>query len=479
MSIFERTSEVQVLLIQPDQGDFVKRRIFQPGVEIPLNVAYLEAYLEREVISGEILDMRIYPHPYKILETVIRKLKPRIVGISAFTSEIHNAGRVAKIIKDINKDIVVVIGGYHASALPVETLMKFSYFDYLVFGEGEVTFTELIRKIERKDEISKLTGVAYREDGLVKVNPQRQLIESLDDLPLPARHKLEMDKYIPNPGTGNYLRLPSTGIIASRGCPFRCSYCSKGVWGITIRFRSPGNVIQEIEYCIDKYGIHDFRFYDDALTLPNWNLKGFCEMIIKRKLNISWNCYSRVNNITFDILRIMKEAGCYHIKYGIEFGTEKALKLANKKASLEQARAAVSLTKRVGIECKGNFMVGIPGEDIEDCKKTVAFAIELSPDLVSFYPFDLFPGSKFYEAVRDGEEAKVGSVLARDFTEELVSRAYKSFYFRLAYIFQRAKRLLKHPQREVQVVFNGLKMMLQFYFKKTYRQFKKKLFQSL
>lgn len=479
MSIFERTSEVQVLLVQPDQGNTVKKRIFQPGVEIPLNVAYLEAYLEREGISGEILDMRIYPHPYKILETAIRKLKPRIVGISAFTSEISNAGKVARIIKDINKDIVVVIGGYHASALPIETLTKFNHFDYLVFGEGELTFTELIKKTEGQSDISHLAGVAYREDGQVKVNPQRPLIESLDNLPLPARNKLEMSKYVPSPGTGNYLRLPSTGIIASRGCPYRCNYCSKGVWGSTIRFRSPESVIQEIEYCIDKYRIHDFRFYDDALTLPNWNLKSLCEMIIKKKLNISWNCYSRVNNITLDILRIMKEAGCYHIKYGIEFGTEKALKLANKNASLEQARAAVSLTKKVGIECKGSFMVGIPGENVEDCKKTISFAIELSPDLVAFYPFDLFPGSKFYKEFTREEEAKGMNILDRSTTEELVSQAYKSFYFRFAYILQRIKRLLKHPLREAKVDFNGLKMILLFYLKKTFRQFKKKLYQGL
>jgi radical SAM superfamily enzyme YgiQ (UPF0313 family) len=272
--------------------------------------------------------------------------------------------------------------------------------------------------------------------------------------------------------------LPSTGIIASRGCPYQCHYCSKGVWGSTIRFRSPRHVIQEIEHCIDRYAIHDFRFYDDALTLPNWDLKGLCEGIIKKKLDISWNCYSRVNNINLDILRIMKEAGCYHIKYGIEFGTEKALKLANKKASLEQARAAVSLTKKVGIECKASFILGIPGEDVQDCQKTVAFALDISPDLASFYPFDLFPGSKFYEDAQGGKAAGAATMLDRHITEQLVSQAYRSFYFRPAYLLQRFKRFVRYPLREARVNLNGLKMITKFYSKNAYHQFKSKLLRA-
>jgi radical SAM superfamily enzyme YgiQ (UPF0313 family) len=269
---------------------------------------------------------------------------------------------------------------------------------------------------------------------------------------------------VPSPGTGNFMQLPSTGIIGSRGCPYQCRYCSKGVWGRTVRFRSPGNIVQEIEHCIEQHGIHDFRFYDDMLTFPKFDIHEFCEIVTRKNLKITWNCYSRVNHITRKKLEQMKRAGCYHIKYGIEFGTEKALQVADKKATLEMARNAVKLTKEIGIECKGNFILGIPEETYEDCLKTIEFSKQLSPDLVSFYPFDAFPGTEFYKKYQQEGLEKV--TLPRHVTEDLASRAYREFYFRPSFILQRAKRIGKNPIREIRLLTNGISMMSKFYFKR-------------
>lgn len=461
--------KIDVLLIQPDQGAFVRRRIFNPGVEIPLNIAYLAAFLDKRGTANRILDMRIYPNPYRLLEEVISEQSPRIVGISAFTSEAENARKIARLVKELNRKITTVIGGSHASALPEDLLKEEASFDLLVHGEGEITFAEIIERIESGSDLCDVEGIAYRDGERIVVNPRRKLIESLEDLPFPARDKLEMDKYIPSPGTGNYMRLPTTGIMASRGCPYRCNYCSKGVWGETIRFRSIENVLSEIEHCIEKYRIYDFRFYDDGLTLPQWELKRFCESLIRQGLKITWNCYSRVNHVDQEKLRLMKEAGCYHIKYGIEFGTEKAIQLANKKATLQQARDTVRWTKEAGIECKGNFMLGIPGETIDDCHQTVLFAIELSPDLATFYPFDLFPGSQFYKRKVEGDEL-IDERLPREVTQQLSNKAYRAFYFRGGYILQRLRRLLRNPRREIPLVMNGLWMIMKFYLLKGFRK---------
>lgn len=461
--------KIDVLLVQPDQGEFVRRRIFNPGVEIPLNVACLAAFLEREGISNRILDMRIYPSPYRLLEDVISEQRPRIVGISAFTSEAENARKVARLVKELNRNITTVIGGSHASALPEDLLKEEISLDLLVHGEGEITFAEITERVESGSDFCDVDGIAYRDGERIIVNPRRKLIESLEVLPFPARDQLEMDKYIPSPGTGNYMRLPTTGIMASRGCPYRCNYCSKGVWEDTIRFRSVENVLSEIEHCIEKYGIYDFRFYDDGLTLPQWDLKRFCELVIHRGLKITWNCYSRVNHIDKEKLIMMKEAGCYHIKFGIEFGTEKAIKLANKRVTLQQSKNAVQWTKEVGIECKGNFILGIPGETIEDCHQTVSFAIELSPDLATFYPFDLFPGSQFYKRKVEGDEW-IDKRLPREVTQQLSNKAYRAFYFRGGYILQRLRRLFRNPRREIPLVMNGLWMIMKFYFLKGFRK---------
>ena len=467
--------KIDVLLVQPHQGESVKRRIFHPGIEIPLNIACLAAYLDRQGISNSILDMRLYADrdPFRQVENAVSNGKPSIVGISAFTSEADNARRVAELVKRMDENIVTVVGGHHASALQADLLREVPGYDLLVYGEGEITLTQIVDRTKSGGSFCDLDGVVYRNGDQVVVNPPRKVIDRLDDLPFAARDKLDLDRYVPSPGTGNYMRLPTTGIMASRGCPYRCNYCSKGVWGNDVRFRSVENVLSEVESCIDKYGMHDFRFYDDGLTLPQWDLKLFCNEILRRGIDISWNCYSRVNHVDKEKLLLMKKAGCYHIKFGIEFGTEKALRLADKGATLKQARKAVLLTKEAGIECKGNFMFGIPGETIDDCKQTIAFAIELSPDLATFYPFDLFPGSTFYRRKTEGD-VSVDNRLPRTVTDALSSKAYVAFYFRVEYVLQRFQRLLRNPLREIVLVRNGLRMIGRFFFNKWVEGFGKR-----
>jgi anaerobic magnesium-protoporphyrin IX monomethyl ester cyclase len=227
----ERKTVSTVLLVQPEQGEFVKRRIFQPGVEIPLNLACLAAHLEREEIPSRILDLRLWSHTRSALEAAVRKYRPSIVGISAYSSEIDNAMEVARTVKKIDQGILTVLGGHHASAEPVQSLKEGTSVDCLVLGEGEITLTNLVRCWERGEDISHLTGTAFREGDRIRVNTPREPILSLDELSFPARDKLDLNRYVPNPGTGNFMHLPSTGIMASRGCPYRCRYCSKGVWG--------------------------------------------------------------------------------------------------------------------------------------------------------------------------------------------------------------------------------------------------------
>ncbi len=460
----DATKGIKVLLIQPPQGKFVRERIFQPGVEIPLNLLYMASFLRGKGMENRCLDMRVLQHPEEVLLETMRESHPTLVGISACTTEIENAGEVAATIKRVAPDTPVVLGGHHASALPRETLKKYPAIDYIILGEGEYALRELTRRILEDDEIEDVPNLVFRRKGKIQMNEQGPMIQDLDSLPFPCREVLDLEQYVPSPGTGNFMQLPSTGIIGSRGCPYQCRYCSKGVWGRTVRFRSPANIVQEIEHCIGRHGIHDFRFYDDMLTFPKFDIGEFCEIVTRKNLKITWNCYSRVNHITKEKLELMKQAGCYHIKYGIEFGTEKALKVADKKATLEMARTAVKLTKETGIECKGNFILGIPEETREDCVKTIEFAKEISPDLVAFYPFDAFPGTEFYKKYnKDGLE-KV--TLPRHVTEELASRAYREFYFRPSFILQRAKRIGRNPIREIRLLTNGISMMSKFYAKR-------------
>ena len=454
-----------VLLIQPMQGEYTRSQIFQPGVELPLNLTSLSTYLERHGVPCEVLDLRIEEDPRESLFRVMEAVRPDWIGLSAYSSEIAVAIQIGDEIKRRSPDARVVIGGIHATAEPEATLREGRGFDYLVHGEGEKALLELVTAEARGVSPHSVAGVAYRDGDRVEINPRQSLIRNLDELPYTHRDGMDLARYLPSPGTGNFLRLPSTGIMASRGCPYNCYYCSKGVWGTTIRFRSVEHVLAEIEHCIERYGIRDFRFYDDALPLPQWDLEGFCERIVERGLDISWNCYSRVDLVRERTLRAMGRAGCYHVKYGIEFGTGASLKRANKRTTLEQARDAVRMTKQAGIECKANFIVGIPGETEEDCRETIRFAVELSPDLAAFYPFYPAPGSVFDRRLRE-EPGCAETLLPEADRQRLAREGYRRFYFRPGFVLQRSKRLLRYPVREARVLSSAVRMMGTFYLRR-------------
>ena len=444
-----------ILLVQPPQGDFVRRRIFNPGVEIPLHLGYMAAVLERNAIPSMILDLRLHERPFDKLGWTVRQFRPGVVGLSAYTSEIGNAGRAAALVKEIDPEVLVVLGGHHASAVPEDTLARYGEIDCLVRGEGELTLVELMGRWKEGRGFDDVAGLVTRTDTGARLHAQRPLIADLDDLPMPARHRMELARYAPHPATGNAFRLPTTGIMASRGCPFHCRYCSKGVWGNTLRVRSVEGILQEIERCRTDFGITDLRFFDDGLTMPKMPLDKLCGAMIRYDRGLTWNCYSCVGDVTEARLRLMKRAGCYHVKYGIEFGTDKALRLTGKGSTLAQARAAVAMTKQVGIECKASFILGIPGETMADCEQTLRFAIELSPDLAAFYPFDLFPGSRFHQILHGKGKADNTELIPRGELENLASRAYMEFYLRPAFMLQRGERLARHPLRDGRILAAG------------------------
>jgi len=187
---------------------------------------------------------------------------------------------------------------------------------------------------------------------------------------------------------------------------------------------------------------------------------------------VTWNCYSRVNCVNLDLLKKMKQAGCYHIKYGVEFGSEHALKISNKKATLEQAENAVRWTKEARIECKGNFFMGLPGETWEDCKATVDFAKKTSPDLVSFGVFEFIPGSYFYNQLHgpNGQEV-LDSCLPREKLYNLAFNSHLEFYLRPAYFLQTMKRFFRNPIRELKKNLAGARELNRFLFFRMKKRF--------
>ena len=400
-----KSKKPKVMLIVPP------RTILKSSVKrccTPIGLAYIAAVLEKENINVKILDC--YAEGYnnemdkgdgyinvglseKDIKSRIKEFNPDFVGSTcAFTSEIGNATDICKLVKQVNPNIKVVLGGLHPSNYPLETLNVCPHIDFIILGEGEFRFLKLIRGKRNFD------GLVIAKTR--KIIPPKTCIENLNSLPFPARHLLKMNIYIKiNKHISPYPKKERTEqILTSRGCPGRCTFCtSSRFWGYSFRKRSADNVIKEMKQLIMDYGIHEFQFTDDTMTLDKERAIKIFEMMAP--LNVSF-CMANgvfVNTLTRDMIKKMKEAGCYQITFSIESGSRNSLKLMKKNVNLEKVKPLVRYAKKLGISCHATFVLGIPGETVEDIKKSFQFASYCDFDSASFFIVSPLPGSELYD----------------------------------------------------------------------------------
>lgn len=387
---------MKTLLINPDVP-----KLYQFGGQcaFPLGLGYIAAVLEKRR-DVKVIDVGAERLNDDSLRKTILKMNPEIVGITSDTLAFQRAVEIATIVKQIDKKIIVVIGGVHSNALPTYPL-KFDCFDISVYGEGERTAVELWDRIDKGKSYEDVKGICFRgKDGIV-VNPKRELIENLDELPFPARHLFPMDKYSSDI---HLAARPTYSIGTSRGCPFSCAFCSCNVaFGRKCRFRSPKNVVDEIELLINQYKVKGIYFREDLFTVNKQRVIDICDEIGKRGLHFSWECESRVDTIDEEMLRVMKKAGCELIWYGVESGSQRILDYLNKQITLSQVRKAFDICHKVGIKTGASFMIGIPGETIDEIQESIDLAEELKPkfEWAHFNVFTAFPTSPLYEFVKE------------------------------------------------------------------------------
>lgn len=335
-----------------------------------LGIMYIAAVVKEAGYEVEIVDLRDVEKKYWISKISASE----VYGITASTPDYPIALDIARKIKE-NFSGVVVLGGIHASA---ESQGIDSIFDKVVIGEGENTFLNVLRDIER---------------GVDKRYYSGKPIEDLNGIPFPARDMLPYDSVVSNSLVEK--DKPATAVITSRGCPFDCSFCaSKTIWGRKVRFRSADNVIAEIKQVIDDYGVYHYRFQDDTLTL---NRERFLELSKKMApLGIFWRCNTRLDCTQKDILSAMKNSGCQEVGFGIESASQKVLDINSKGISLEKAVEVIKNTKEAGLKVRLFFMIGLPGEDSNISRLTIDFIKATEPDGVDLSTFIPFPGCDIY-----------------------------------------------------------------------------------
>lgn len=430
-----------------------------------LGLAYIGAVLEAADHEVRIYDCTI-GLPYSELLNKLKGFIPEIVGITGTTPGSYGMLIVAKNIRKDFPGIPILVGGAHLNALPKET-MENDCFDIGVLGEGEVTTVELISHMEAvgMKKLDRIAGIIYRDENEVRMTKPRALIKELDELPFPARHLLPpLSAYSPTPAS--LKKRPLGVMVTSRGCPSKCTFCDRAIFGSTYRMRSAQNVLDEVEVLIEKYGANEIRFFDDCMTLNKRRMFEICDEFENRKINIPWTCLTKVNAVTKEMLARMKEVGCWQVLYGLESGDERMLKLLKKGTTIEQNEKAVKWAKAVGLSVRGDFIVGTPGDSLESMEKTLEFAIKLNLDYAHFNKFVPLPGTELYRNLNNRGyqfDFRKSSILDHsallyvpDGIDEIAYRrfldsAYKRFYLRPSYILKRLFQIRSLDQLKSQI----------------------------
>jgi anaerobic magnesium-protoporphyrin IX monomethyl ester cyclase len=339
---------MKVLLVAPN---YLIRDEFGDPTDPPIGIASIAALLESRGICVTVIDANAENLSLEQLLVRFRQVRPDVVGISCNYSPLHNPTLLLAQRIKMESECLVVVGGNHAAAMAEHLLAGATAIDYIVRGEGEVILPELLASLEAGRSISEVKGISYRSGTTVINTPDAELAADLEDFPLPAYHLLPMHVY------------KRYNIIASRGCPFQCSYCaSNTIFKRKVRYRSAFAVVDEIEHLITTYGNRHFWFSDDTFTSRADYTHALLDEIIRRNLEITWSCLTRVNRIDKGLLDKMKKSGCAYISYGIESGNAEMLHRIGKKISVADVLTALEVTHAAGIRQYGFFIVGFPGE---------------------------------------------------------------------------------------------------------------------
>lgn len=364
-----------------------------------MGLAYIAAILEKEGYNVRLIDMDYDKLSAEQIGKMVKDEDIGLVGLTATTPVIKNALMVAHSVKAFSPNTKVIIGGIHATIMP-EQIAFDQAIDFVVRGEGEITIKELVEAIDGRRNLKDVLGITYKEKDKVVETPPCPLIDDLDEIPLPAHHLFKLRQY----SYPNMLYEPAAPIFTSRGCSANCTFCqTKNIYGHRIRFRSANSVVDEIELLVKKYKIQQIDILDDNFTANKQRIFQISDEIKRRniKTHFSFPNGIRVDTVCDEnVLKAIREMGGYSISFGIESGSQEILDKVQKGITLNQARRAVRLAKKLGFETWGFFILGFPDDSEETMKQTISFAKELELHIAYFHILKPYPGSEIYNEMK-------------------------------------------------------------------------------
>lgn len=421
---------MKILLLNPSPSVFSKSSV------VPLGLAYLGAVLEENDFDVKVFDMQVENLKEKIFDW------PDVLGITSSTPSINHALKIAEKAKKINPNLKIFLGGPHPSALPHEC--KKDFIDGVVIGEGEQTFLETCKAIEKKKSLANIRGLYTGKSFKL-----REHIKNLDSIPFPAYHLFKYPEKYGNAQPFLSNNLPCGSIITSRGCPFKCLFCFKGIYGSTFRPRSPENVVKEWRFLVDEFRVREIAVQDDIFNFDIKRAERIFQLLRKEKLDVPWVTPNgmKPNYLNRSFLFKMKNAGCYRTAFGVESGNQEILNKMRKGTTIKMILNAFRLCREARIKTMAFFILGMPYENKKTMSDTINFSKKLDPDYAQFCIAAPFPGTELYELVRtkgrllvddyskydqmaEGKAYfEIGDV-KKELVEQMYRKAYREFYLR-------------------------------------------------
>jgi anaerobic magnesium-protoporphyrin IX monomethyl ester cyclase len=376
-------------------------------VPFPFFMAYAAAWMEKEDHKVFVIDSIALNQSRDDFIEDVKRISPELILFETSTPTLNED---ICLIRDIKKAISaqIVLAGAHVTAYPRE-VMAVSQVDFIIRGEYELTLRELARQInsgQTEDVYKDICGLVYRKGGEICINRDRELIAPLDQLPYPAFHlfpknqKNDLACY----WDGFCQYRPAVQLHSSRGCPFKCNFC---LWNQVIygngkyRTFTAQRVVDEMELVIARYGAREIYFDDDSLTIDKGHVIGICGEIKKRGLKIKWSCMADAICLDREMIREMAESGCIGIKFGVENGEEEILRRIGKPLNFDKLKDLVKSCVKRKIKTHATFTFGLSGENRRSMEKTLEFAKSLDVDTVQFSVTTPFPGTRFYQELKE------------------------------------------------------------------------------
>lgn len=466
---------MKILLINPPLtgestwGDFKSVGPLNP----PLGLCYIASVLRDNNIETKIIDAYVLQLTIEQIIKEIKEYQADIIGITSVSTLFEDSKKLAKAIKKEFK-LPIIIGGPHVTIFPHQA-MENGVFDVGVIGEGEETIIELVSHFEKGLPLGKIKGIVFKDKNEICISEKRPPIIDLDKLSMPAIDLLPtLDHYYPQAFT--YKKRPVGYILTSRGCPFSCIYCIR-IMGKRFRTHTPERIIAEIKRLINDFGVKEIHFTDDCFAVDKNRIDKLCDLIVENKLKFRWKCITHANSLTYDLLKKMKQTGCWYIGVGVETGDQKMMNFIKKKLNLEHLKKVLGWAESLNIAVKGFFILGFPTETPSSINATIEFSKKNPFFAVSYNIAYLNPGSEMdriaedYGCVQRGSTSVAAysdtvSFVPHGFTPEMLKKiqrdAYLEFYLRPKQLLKMLKlnKNIENYKRSVMTLFTIFKRVL-------------------